>query len=233
MLREGELYFNGERSLNMNLFLEEYPYIPISNENYEEVNVEGRNGSFIVNKGTYPNKKITFTFTILSSEIEIDFEKVYEWLTEIKDNRLIFGREDRCYRVKKVIFGNIQKEFKNIGEFDTTFICEPFLTEIQEFEIDITQLNNYYYNGNIEGEPIIQIWGSGNIQLAINDENFIVKNVKSYVKIDSKLFKVVDSNDNDLESQGGFPLLTRGNNTILTLGTVNKILLTPRTSYKN
>ena len=86
MLKEGELYFNGNRSLNLNLYLEKYPSIPITNEEYEEIQVEGRSGSLIINKGTYPDKKITFTFTILSPQIDIDFERIYEWLTEIEDN---------------------------------------------------------------------------------------------------------------------------------------------------
>ena len=113
MLKEGEIYFNNNVSLSLNLFLEDYPSIPITNEEYEEVAVEGRSGNLIINKGTYPDKKIPFTFTILSPKIDIDFERVYEWLTEIEDNRLRFGRYDRCYKVKKVIFGNIKKEFRD------------------------------------------------------------------------------------------------------------------------
>ena len=81
MLEEGEIYFNGNRSLNLNLYLEKAPYISIANEEYEEVLVEGRNGNLTINKGTYPDKKIPFTFTILSPHIDIDFERVYEWLT--------------------------------------------------------------------------------------------------------------------------------------------------------
>ena len=78
MLKEGEIYFNNNISLNLNLYLENYPSIPIANEEYEEIPIEGRSGNLIINKGTYLDKKIPFTFTILSPRIEIDFEKVYE-----------------------------------------------------------------------------------------------------------------------------------------------------------
>jgi len=104
VLKNGEIYFNGNTSIGLNLFLEEYPSVPIANEDFEEITVEGRSGSLYINKGTYPDKKIPFNFTILSPQIEIDFDKVYQWLTEIQDKRLIFGREDRCYIVKKVLF---------------------------------------------------------------------------------------------------------------------------------
>ena len=38
MLQEGEVYFNANRSLSLNLYLENYPSIPITNEEYEMFN---------------------------------------------------------------------------------------------------------------------------------------------------------------------------------------------------
>ena len=232
MLKEGELYFNGNRSLNLNLFLENYPSIPITNEEYEEVPIEGRNGKLIINKGTYPDKKIPFTFTILSPRIEIDFERVYEWLTEIEDNRLIFGRRDRCYKVKKVIFGDIQKEFRSIGEFDVTFICEPFVQDLEETVHEITTSGyKIYYNGNAPGDTLIKVYGSGNIQLTINGET---NNVTDYVEIDSDLLQVrnQDGTSKDNDALGDFILFTKGENVIFYSGTVTKIIVEYTTKYK-
>lgn len=236
MLKEGDIYFNGNRSLSMNLFLEEYPSIPISTEDYEEVEVDGRSGNLIINKGTYPDKKIPFTFTILSPQIEVDFERVYEWLTEIEDNRLVFGREDRCYRVKKVIFGNIQKEFKSIGEFNVTFLCEPFTEDLTPITNEIIS-NNFkiYYSGNAPGDTLIKIYGSGNIQLTINGETMQIKNVSSYVEIDSYLMQVrnQDKTSKDRDTLGDFTLLEKGENTISYTGTVTKIVIEYTTKYKS
>lgn len=236
MLKEGDIYFNGNRSLSMNLFLEEYPSIPISTEDYEEVEVDGRSGNLIINKGTYPDKKIPFTFTILSPQIEVDFERVYEWLTEIEDNRLVFGREDRCYRVKKVIFGNIQKEFKSIGEFNVTFLCEPFSEDLTPITNEIIS-NNFkiYYSGNAPGDTLIKIYGSGNIQLTINGETMQIKNVSSYVEIDSYLMQVrnQDKTSKDRDTLGDFTLLEKGENTISYTGTVTKIVIEYTTKYKS
>jgi predicted phage tail component-like protein len=175
MLKEGELYFNNSTSLNFNLFLEDYPYIPISNEEYEEVQVEGRNGSLYINKGTYKDKNIPFTFTILSELINIDFDRVYEWLTEIEDNRLLFGRYDRCYKVKKIIFGDLKKEFKTIGRFDVTFICEPFTWDLDSTTYEISS-NNFTFNyvENAPSEPLIKVYGNGNIQLTITVKQCIL-----------------------------------------------------------
>lgn len=235
MIKEGEIYFNNERSLYLNLYLENYPSIPIANEEYEEIQIEGRSGSLIINKGTYPDKKIPFTFTILSSRIEIDFEKVYEWLTEIEDNRLIFGRKDRCYRVKKVLFGDIQKEFRSIGEFDVTFICEPFTQDLDKFIHEIASTGyTIYYAGNAPGDTLIKVYGNGNIQLIVNGETMQISNVNNYVEIDSNLMQVrnKDKTSKDDDALGDFILLEKGENIISYTGAVNKLEVEYTTKYK-
>ena len=235
MLKEGEIYFNNNVSLNLNLYLENYPSIPIANEEYEEIPIEGRSGNLIINKGTYPDKKIPFTFTILSPRIEIDFEKVYAWLTEIDDSRLIFGRSDRCYKVKKVIFGDIQKEFRSIGEFDVTFLCEPFTQDLHSEVHEITTSGfELYYAGNAPGDTLIKVYGSGNIQLNINGETMQINNVTDYVEIDSNLLQVrnKDGTSKDNDTLGDFVLFTKGENIISYIGAVTKVIVEYTTKYK-
>lgn len=235
MINEGEIYFNSERSLYLNLFLENYPSIPIANEEYEEIQVEGRSGSLIINKGTYPDKKIPFTFTILSPQLEIDFERVYEWLTEIEDNRLIFGRNDRCYKVKKVVFGDIQKEFRTIGQFDITFLCEPFTQDLERTVLELTSSGfKINYTGNAPGDTLIKVYGSGNIQLTINSETMQINNINNYVEIDSDLLQVrnQDKTSKDNDTSGDFILLEKGINTISYTGNVTKIVIEYTTKYK-
>lgn len=235
MIKEGELIFNYNSSLNLNLFLENYPSIPIANEEYEEVPAEGRSGNLIINKGTYPDKKIPFTFTILSPRIEIDFERVYEWFTEVEDSRLIFGRSDRCYKVKKVIFGDIQKEFRSIGEFDVTFLCEPFVQDLDKTTHEITASGfKINYSGNAPGDTLIKVYGSGNIQLTVNGETMQINNVTDYVEIDSDLLQVrnQDGTSKDNDSLGDFVLFTKGENVISYTGAVTKIVVEYTTKYK-
>jgi predicted phage tail component-like protein len=234
VLKEGEIYFNGNKSLDLNLYLETSPYIPTTNAEYEEVLVEGRSGKLIVNKGTYPDKKITFTFTILSSQIDMDLERIYEWLTEIEDNRLIFDREDRCYKVKNVIFGYMNKKFENIAAVDITFLCEPFSQDLNKTIHEITSSGyKIYYNGNAPGDTLIKIYGAGNIQLTINGETMQINNIIDYVEIDSDLLQVrnEDGTSKD-DTLGDFILLEKGENIISYTGSVTKIVLEYTTKYK-
>jgi len=235
MLKEGELYFNNNTNLDLNLFLENYPSIPVSNEEYEEIRVEGRNGSLYINKGTYEDKKIPFTFTILSPRIDIDFNRVYEWLTDIQDNRLIFSRNDRCYKIKKVLFSNLEKEFRSIGQFEVTFICEPFTCDLDSTRYEITT-NNFTFNyvGNAPSEPLIKVYGGGNIQLTINNETMQINNVSNYVEIDSKLMQVrnADGTSKDNDTLGDFILFAKGENSISYTGAVTKMIVEYTTQYK-
>lgn len=235
MLKEGELYFNHVSNLDLNLFLENYPSLPISNEEFEEVRVEGRNGSLYINKGTYIDKRIPFTFTILSENLDIDFIRVYDWLSEMEDNKLVWGKLDRCYRVKKVIFSNLEKQFRSIGEFTVEFVCEPFSEDLQATTYEITS-NNFSFNyvGNAPSEPLIKLYGSGNIQLTINGETMAISNITNYIEIDSKLLQVrnSDGTSKDNDTQGDFPLFGKGINTISYIGTVTKIVVEYATKYK-
>lgn len=235
MLKEGQLYFNNNTNFDFNLFLENYPSIPIINEEYEEIRVEGRNGSLYINKGTYEDKKIPFTFTILSTSLDIDFTRVYDWLSEMEDNRLVWGMLDKCYRVKKVIYGNLEKEFRTIGEFDVNFICEPFSQDLNAIIYEITSNNfSFNYTGNAPGEPLIKVYGSGNIQLTVNGETMQINNVTDYVEIDSKLLQVrnSDKTSKDNDALGDFALFNKGINTISYMGTVTKLIVEYTTNYK-
>jgi len=235
ILKEGELYFNNRTSLNLNARLTEYPSIPMANEEYEEQPVEGRNGNLIINKGTYPNKIVPFVFTIVSENLDIDFDKVYEWLTEISDTRLVFGRGDRCYIVKKVIFGDLQKEFRSIGTFGVSFMLEPFKSDLEKTEYTITSNNfSFEYFGNAQAESLIKIYGNGNIQITINGETMQILNVVNYVEIDSKLMQVrnLDTTSKDDDTLGDFALFTKGTNTIAYTGSITKIIVEYTTKYK-
>lgn len=230
-------YFNNRYCFtDMNVLVSKSIEFPLSNEEVEEIPVEGKSGNLTRKKGTFKDKIIPLEISILATNEGIWglAENVEEWLTNIEDNRLIFSdRKDKAYRVKRVELGNILNELTVQGSTKINFICEPFLTYSNENPINITNYTNIRYEGNIKSEPLLELWGSGNISLTINNDVFTIKNVNGYVKIDTRVGKCVDSQGNELENSGGFPTLIKGNNSIVKTGNITKILLTPRTSFRN
>lgn len=212
------------------------PYF-INNEEYEEVKVEGRNGSLLIKNGTYPDIKLPFELRVLSKdslELYSLLDNITDWLTVINNNKLIYDREDLCYLVKRVEFGDIVNEIRAGGEFKLNFICESFKYLVYEQHIEFNTSSNIYYQGTVPGECNIKIYGNGNIQLTINNETVQINNVNEYVELDSKLLLCLNSDKTSKTRDmiGHFPLLTRGSNAISWEGNVSKVEILPRTAYK-
>lgn len=219
------MIFNGVNSADLNLIMGKFPDIPLSSSEYTEEPVEGRNGNLIIDKGTYPNKTIPIEFSVLDNSIWLNFRRINDWLQDIKDNRLILDDPERCYRAIKLNLGNIKREYFNVGKFTVDFICEPFLTDFEKKSVSLTFAGNIFYTGTQEGEPIIKVYGSGNIQLTINNETMVITGVEDMVTIDSKRQQVRDKNglSKDNETTGDFPLFSNGNNPIEWTGNITKV----------
>lgn len=230
------LIFNRLNSLNdLGVGVQSYPSFPMINEEYEEYKVEGRSGSLIQNKGTYPDIKITFDLVLIKfDDFWQSMDRVEEWLNNIEDNTLIYDRKDICYKVKKVIKGNIKREaYLKEGEFKVTFLCEPFKYDVYKGDLEITENNTeIYYEGTINTLPLIKVWGSGEINLTLNNQ-INIENI-SYIEIDSNLKQVrnADGTSKDMNSNGYFPYLKQGENIIGWTGNISKIEIEFDTLYK-
>lgn len=237
MSRDTIIFNNISSKTDLNITVLEGPPTEVNQEQYEEIYIEGRSGSLIYNKGTYPDIKKTFKVTILeykSQEIYKYEDEIYKWLFCIEDNKLIYDRNDRCYKVKKVILEDIYTNMKDLGNFNITFLCEPFKYLTIENTIELTNPQNINYLGTAIGECNIKIHGSGNIQLTINNDTIQINNVNEYVELDSKLLLCLnkDKTSKSRDMIGHFPILTRGSNEVSWIGDVSKIEILPRTAFK-
>ena len=81
------------------------------------------------------------------------------------------------------------------------------------------------YKRQVEGESLIKITGSGNIQISCNDEIMEIDNVDKYVEIDSRLQQTrnSDGTSKDWDTIGDFIKLENGINRFEIVGNVNNI----------
>ena len=232
-----KLIFNNICSEEIGIIVVEGPPEILAQEEYEEIEVEGRNGNLIVNKGTYKDIEKGFLLTTieLDLDIEIIIEKIKKWLFEIKDNKLLYAIDNKYNIVKKVIMEeDIKTSFEEYGDFKVKFLCEPFYYKLNEKPITLTTQGNVYNDGDFESEPCIKIYGTGDIQLTIGSTTLQINNVVDSVTLDSKLLLCLDNDGNNksIDMIGNFPLLAQGNNTISWIGTVTKIEILPRVAYR-
>lgn len=230
------LDFNNSNNIEKSIQIIKGPDIQINNEIYEKIEVEGRNGSLTIKKGTYPDKVLSFRLAILSDSKEDLFNKIdnlIEWISLKNDNKLFYEIYDRYYIIKNIEIENIQNRLYLLGEFDINFICEPFAYKVEDY-IELKNNKFLYYQGSVSGECNIKIHGNGNIQLTINNETVQINNVNEYVELDSKLFLCLnkDKTSKTRDMIGHFPLLTRGKNNISWTGNVSKLEILPRTAYR-
>lgn len=229
--------FNGKKNYSdLGLLVKSPINIPITQEIISGEPVEGRNGSLTIATGAYPDKTLDIEVGLEdNSEFWKYFDQIDDWLTNIEDNKLILlDRPNKAYRVKRVNKSNWVKELKWEGTTTLSFLCEPFLTEIEEYAINILNTNNFYYQGTYQGEVNLKIKATGNIQVVFNGEPFIVEGVNGFVEIDGKIPRCVneDGTNHDFTATF-FPTLQRGNNTIELIGSITEAIMLPNTAYVN
>ena len=126
---EKKLIFNNICSEELEIIVVEGPPEVLSEEEYEEISIEGRNGTVTINKGTFPNIEKSFILTTinLDQDINLMIEKVKKWLFDIKDTNLLYSIPNRYNIVKKIVIEeDIKTTFEEYGDFKVKFICEPF-----------------------------------------------------------------------------------------------------------
>ena len=222
--------FNNYNSLyDFDLVIVDMENIPVANEV-----IEYENG-YTIRTGEYEAIELPIIFRSIKAKSIIEKQSdIIDWLTNIKDNKLTFSfMNDKYYVVKNIKVENITRNFNRYNTVETIFILEPFKYE-HEWAINILESTNLFYKGTVPGECNIKIYGSGNIQLTINDETVQINNVNEYVELDSKLLLCLNSDKTSKSRDmiGHFPLLTRGENNISWIGNVSKIEILPRTAYK-
>ena len=233
LMKEYDMFFNGYYCTYWGCGIAEYPSIPRVNEEVEDIEVDGRSGSLTIKKGTYRDRTLKFKFRVLD---HINFwsriEEIEEWLIAFKDNRLFYDRVDRCFVVKRVLLGDITKEVKRYGEFEVTFVVNPFMEDLQPYSETFLENEKVIINrGHFETTTEITLYGNGTLQITINDTTTEIRNVVDQVTLDSELMICRDKNGNNKlnDMVGSFPTIDKGENNI----TVNSNVIKTSIKFSN
>lgn len=224
-------YFRGKNSYtDFGIVMSKRPPIPAPQRNVDYEKVPGRNGSLTTDYGTYDDITITIECAFIEKvDFKLKANEIKAWLMGGKD-RLIFSDEtDKYYEAQVVNKFDIAQSIRVLGEFPVVFNCKPFKYAIDDIPITITKNNSTIYNpGTFQSEPVIKVYGSGDIKLKINNEEITIKNIEEYVTIDSDLMDCYKNtqlwNNNMI---GEFPTLVVGENNISWTGNVTKLEINP------
>lgn len=211
-------------SLDKNIIINKMPDFERATSNIEKITIPGRDGFITQDDGTFQS-------VLKECECSLDdwdISDICSWLTGTSE--LILSDEpDKKY--KATIINNIKfsKIIPVFHEFLIQFDCQPYKYAVENEHIEITE-NNYEIHSktNVVSNPIIKVFGTGDITLDINSNKVILKNIDDYVVIDSENMNCYkDTVLKNSNMYGDFPVLNPGINIISWVGNITKIELTP------
>ena len=221
---------NNQNTKILGFPLKSRPLIPSADKKYETIEVEGRNGA-LTRFVSYEDLKFKLTFNIL---FQNDIKQKLREIKGLMANAKTLSFDDApnfYYKVKQAHLSDTETIIKSSGVFTVEFVAEPFEYEassVLEYTNPtkiLVRNNTTYYS-----QPIIKIYGSGNIKLSVNNEIIEIKNLMDCIVIDSELQEAYhnDINKNNLMS-GDFPKFEIKENTVeIVSGKVDKMQILPQ-----
>ncbi|EQF29849.1 phage tail family protein [Clostridioides difficile CD160] len=206
----------------------------------EKKSVPGRNGDLVIDGGNYENFILSIECDLDSKNIDI--ENVAMELTDWLQKDFSYGKlyiENRNYYYEAYCPNalEIERMYKNFGEFVIEFDCKPFKRIVNYNNILINTEgieNTSVFNSYDVSYPAIKIFGNGDINIKINTQKLILKGVKDNIIIDSDMMNAykIDAVTKKLVNENSkmfseFPTLEHGENKITWEGEVNAIEINP------
>ena len=221
----GWFSFKGKDSRDFGILISAAPEKMRAERRVEQVTIPGRNGELTVDEGTYAPYVISVECGTRGSE---NLDEILAWLDGA-------GELILCTEPDKVFRASI---YNKISVADMIYLYNSFLLQfrVQPFKYsvnaagDALELTTIRNSGTVYSEPLITVYGSGDVTLNINGNSYPLRNVDGNITIDSEMMEVFKGNANQNSKYGGaeFPRFEVGKNEISWTGNVSKIKLQPR-----
>ena len=226
--------WNGTRCTEYGIYVSEQPPVTIPQERSVQTKIPGRPGTLTTLEGEDVFDEMTLTATCF-----------------IRDPALIPSIAGRLNGGGKVTFANRpggfyharianQIPFEKIlrgnphCSFAVNFRCSPpFWYASNPSEVTITTGSTVVVNsGSVYSEPIIHVYGSGDITLIVNDAFIELEGVEDSIVLNSVIQEAYQGETLLNEKmEGDFPLLKPGNNLISWSGDVSRVVIIPNWRY--
>lgn len=219
-------------SLTMGLWLSQYPDFVRPLERVNRITIPGRAGVLTLSEGVQIYDPIQLTARVQTPRTA-NAEALQEWLSG--SGLVIFGNQPtRAYKAQiteEVVFSKISN---SLMEGLIHFECEPFKRKYPaEADIVLTSSDTVTNPGNVEAYPVITIAGSGDITLVVNSEEFSITDVDTSVTLDCSARLAQTDGENVLQNtEGEFPVLLTGDNTVSWTGSVTSVTITPNWRWR-
>ncbi len=222
--------WNGTRSTDVGVYVSDLPPVTIPLERSKQTVIPGRAGSLTTLEGDDAYDDLTLTAKCWIRDPTL-IPSVAAWLkgegTVTFANRpggFYHARISNQIPFEKILRGNPHCSFA------VNFRCSPPFWYLNTPE-DITVTESSYIlanPGTVYSEPVITVYGSGDITLIINDSFVELEHIEGSITLNSVIQEAYrDDTLMNEKMDGDFPVLKPGNNLISWTGTVSRIVLEP------
>lgn len=233
----GVIIFNGLSSKDYGIEVEHPPKYEIPERDYEVTHIPGRNGDIIIDKGSYKNVARKYDIAVGSMEDDKFTElvnRIPEWLHSVSGYAYLEDSYEPDYYRLAMCINSIEVEniLHQAGRTTIEFTCKP-----QRFLKTGNNIIRFASSGtlrnptNFDALPLIKIYGSGSGVLRIGNYTITISNIDSYITIDSEIqdaYKLTLNKNSSIVLSNGFPVLTKGNNSISFTGGITSLEVTPK-----
>ena len=226
--------WNGTRCTEYGIYVSEQPPVTIPQERSVQTKIPGRPGTLTTLEGEDVYDEITLTATCFIRD-PVLISSIAGWLkgggTATFANRpggFYHARIANQIPFEKILRGNPHCSFAVI------FRCSPpFWYASDVDDVEITTSSYVLVNpGSVYSEPIITVYGSGDITLIINDSFIELEGIEGSITLNSVIQEAYQGETLLNEKmEGEFPILKPGNNMISWTGGVSRLVVTPNWRY--
>lgn len=221
-----EIEFKDRRSSEFRILIQNIGRRQRAEEQIDVFEIPYRNEDLMVHSNTY---KPYLRRMELATKEKKYIPQINSWLNG--RGKLRTSVDSGGYFIASVINGLDREIISRLFDsINVTFKVNPFFyLDSGDLIVTITAATKIYNPGTIYSEPIIKIYGSGNIDLGIGNKIYSFKSVDEYIVVDSELKYVYKDTLNQGDKMtGDFPVFKVGDNDIAFTGNVSKIEITPK-----
>ena len=220
------IYFNNKSTTDFYLITKDIGRRKRANEQIDQYPVPYRNGDLII----HSNKYNSYTRPMLFTATEpLALPAIYEWLDGSGELRTDL---DKGGFFLTSVIGEIdqQPDGPILNELAVEFLVEPFFyLDSGTQKVELTGTTTLINRGTIESEPLITIYGSGDVDFNVNSQIVTVLGIVESITMDTKNLVCYRGNENEGRKMNGeYIRLDKGANAISWTGNITKIEIVPR-----
>lgn len=225
--------FGGKNSYgDFGILIAKRPDLPSSKRRVSTINIPGRDSNLRFDEKTYEDITLSVECSVKDNlNVADKIDDIKAWLFGAGESELIFSfQDDKKYIAQVVNAIDFKQVYRYFSQFPIIFNCRPFKYAVENNIVVVNISGTAVTNpGSLESEPVISIYGSGNIVFKINEGEINLQDITEKVIVNSVIQDCYDDEGNNLNGKmtGEFLKLKSGENIIEWSGSVTKAEIIP------